>query len=155
MEAVAGLVGKIDLAVPVFSSAMYQGRPLFAWAKERPYERIVAPVRRMAVHEIQVTDVGRMDAPTLHRAAHERIPLVTGDFRQDAVLARWDTQLATHAGDAWPAVRMRIACAGGTYIRSLANELGRRLGTGAFLTGLRRTRVADWAVGDPEVIRPS
>ena len=34
----------------------------------------------------------------------------------------------------------------GTYVRSLAHELGQKLGTGAHLAGLRRTSVAEFAV---------
>lgn len=36
--------------------------------------------------------------------------------------------------------RVRYACSRGTYIRSLARDLGRALGVGAHLSGLRRTR---------------
>jgi tRNA pseudouridine55 synthase len=37
-------------------------------------------------------------------------------------------------------VRLSIDCSAGFYVRSLAHELGEQLGTGAHLTGLRRTR---------------
>jgi tRNA pseudouridine55 synthase len=49
---------------------------------------------------------------------------------------------------AWPLVRLRIDCGRGTYIRSLARDLGQALSTGGYLTQLRRTRVGDFAVGD-------
>lgn len=41
-----------------------------------------------------------------------------------------------------------IACSSGTYIRSIASELGERLGCGAHLESLRRTRIGDFAVAD-------
>lgn len=37
-------------------------------------------------------------------------------------------------------VRIRVACSKGTYIRSLAHDIGKALGCGAYLSGLRRTR---------------
>ena len=43
-----------------------------------------------------------------------------------------------------PAARhlaVRVVCGKGTYIRALARDIGRALGSGAFLTSLRRTRV--------------
>lgn len=40
-----------------------------------------------------------------------------------------------------PRVRFRVECGKGTYIRSIASDLGERLGVGAHLTALRRTRV--------------
>ena len=39
-----------------------------------------------------------------------------------------------------PRLRIRVRCSKGTYIRSLAHEIGIALGSGAHLTALRRTR---------------
>ncbi|MBR5849788.1 MAG: tRNA pseudouridine(55) synthase TruB [Alistipes sp.] len=39
-----------------------------------------------------------------------------------------------------PDLSLRVRCSRGTYIRSLADELGRAVDSGAFLTSLRRTR---------------
>jgi len=41
-----------------------------------------------------------------------------------------------------------IRCTSGTYIRSLARDLGARLGTGGHLTALRRTRVGPYTEAD-------
>ena len=40
------------------------------------------------------------------------------------------------------------ACSKGTYIRSLCADLGERLGCGAVMTGLRRTRAAGYGLED-------
>ena len=42
--------------------------------------------------------------------------------------------------DSW---RFRIVCSSGTYIRTLAEDLGKKLGIGAHLTALRRTRAGN------------
>ena len=41
---------------------------------------------------------------------------------------------------------LRVVCGKGTYIRALARDLGRALGSGAYLTALRRTRVGEFTV---------
>ena len=41
-----------------------------------------------------------------------------------------------------------IACSSGTYIRSIANDLGQALGCGAHLESLRRTRIGAFSVSD-------
>jgi len=46
----------------------------------------------------------------------------------------------------WPDVRLRIDCGRGTYIRSIARDLGEALDCGGYLTGLRRTRSGGFAV---------
>ena len=42
---------------------------------------------------------------------------------------------------AWPELSLRIDCGRGTYIRSIARDLGEALSVGGYLTALRRTRV--------------
>jgi tRNA pseudouridine55 synthase len=58
---------------------------------------------------------------------------------------------------ALPEAVLRIACAKGTYIRTLVSDLGARLGCGATLTALRRTRSGDFdlaqAVSPDEILR--
>lgn len=48
----------------------------------------------------------------------------------------------------YPQLRLRIACGSGTYIRSLAHDLGQLLRIGAYLKNLQRTKVGDWSVED-------
>jgi len=49
-----------------------------------------------------------------------------------------------HCGlPASPTLQLRVVCSKGTYIRALARDIGMALGSGAHLTGLRRTRVGD------------
>lgn len=45
-------------------------------------------------------------------------------------------------------LRLHVACSKGTYVRVLAEDLGRALGCGAHLAGLRRTRVGGLRVED-------
>lgn len=42
-----------------------------------------------------------------------------------------------------PELELRIACGKGTYIRSLARDLGEELNSGAYLIGLRRTAIGE------------
>lgn len=49
-----------------------------------------------------------------------------------------------------PAIRIRVRCSKGTYIRSLAREIGEALGSGAHLTSLCRTRSGGFKVEQAE-----
>jgi tRNA pseudouridine55 synthase len=51
-----------------------------------------------------------------------------------------------------PAVNFCIVCSKGTYIRSLIDEFGIRLGCGATLTALRRTRIGDHTITKAKTI---
>jgi len=48
----------------------------------------------------------------------------------------------------FPEVDFRVVCSKGTYIRSLANDFGMSLGTGAYLSSLRRTKIGGFLVED-------
>lgn len=47
-----------------------------------------------------------------------------------------------------PYVDFRVTCSKGTYIRSLANDLGQTLGCGGYLTALRRTKIGVYCIED-------
>jgi tRNA pseudouridine55 synthase len=60
----------------------------------------------------------------------------------------------------YPTVKFTADVSSGTYIRSLVEDIGKLLGTGAYMSDLRRTRIGDFSITDsigmenmsPEVI---
>ncbi|MGC8864112.1 MAG: tRNA pseudouridine(55) synthase TruB [Bacteroidales bacterium] len=51
---------------------------------------------------------------------------------------------------ALPEVDFRVVCSKGTYIRALARDFGEKLGCGAYLQALRRTRIGSYIVDNAE-----
>ena len=51
-----------------------------------------------------------------------------------------------------PVIEFYISCSKGTYIRSLARDIGLRLGCGAYLSELRRTKIGNFDVDDASTI---
>ena len=45
-----------------------------------------------------------------------------------------------------PFVRFTVGCSKGTYIRSLAHDIGQKLKVGAYLTNLRRTKIGNYTI---------
>ncbi|MFZ5878193.1 MAG: tRNA pseudouridine(55) synthase TruB [Chloroflexota bacterium] len=52
-----------------------------------------------------------------------------------------------------PEVVVDVHCSSGTYVRSLANDLGEKLGCGAYLVGLRRTKSGRFSLRDATPLR--
>jgi len=52
-----------------------------------------------------------------------------------------------------PEVVVDVHCSSGTYVRSLAHDLGEMLGCGAYLTGLRRTKSGRFTLKDAHPLR--
>ncbi len=53
----------------------------------------------------------------------------------------------------WPILKINIKCSTGTYIRSLAYDMGEELGCGAYLNELKRTAVGDFNIKDAVSIK--
>ena len=80
-----------------------------------------------------------------HRAARAGSPVETPPRRVtvDAI-----DLLAWERGEGWLDLRCDIRCGAGTYIRSIARDLGERLGCGGHLRALRRTEAAGLRADD-------
>ena len=51
-----------------------------------------------------------------------------------------------------PEVGFRVVCSKGTYIRSLAHDVGQALGVGAYLSELCRTRIGEFLLKDAQTL---
>ncbi|MGZ6255846.1 MAG: tRNA pseudouridine(55) synthase TruB [Candidatus Limnocylindria bacterium] len=80
-----------------------------------------------------------------HRAARAGTPVEAAPRRVtvDAI-----EPLGSERGDGWLDLRCDIRCGPGTYIRSIARDLGEQLGCGGHLHALRRTEAAGLRVAD-------
>jgi tRNA pseudouridine55 synthase len=70
------------------------------------------------------------------------------EVEMKAKTVRIDEIELTHFDPATMQMSIRVACGKGTYIRSLARDIGKALGSGAFLTALCRTRLGDVRLED-------
>lgn len=63
--------------------------------------------------------------------------------RQPRLITVHEVELLSYE---YPRLIFRVSCGAGTYVRTLAHDLGERLGCGAYLDGLRRTRSGSFTV---------
>ncbi len=146
-DAVAGLVGSHVLPMPVWSSHRVRGRPLWWWASEGRLDEVEVPTRAMVVTHVSDVSVAHPSPVEIAQEVCGRIARVGGAFRQDEARADWE-RLARE-GRPLLAVRAHLDVASGVYVRALARMLGERLGCGALLLALTRTRVGAYACGPP------
>ncbi len=52
----------------------------------------------------------------------------------------------------YPELKIRCHVSSGTYIRTLAEDIGKALGTGAYLTALRRTKIGNYKIEDAQTL---
>jgi tRNA pseudouridine55 synthase len=70
------------------------------------------------------------------------------DVELQAKNVRIDEIELTHFDPELMQMSIRVVCGKGTYIRSLARDIGAALGSGAFLTALCRTRLGNVRIED-------
>src|SRR5262245_1479346 len=111
------------------------------------------PVEEAALHAALATFIGEVDqVPPAYSAAH-----VEGKRAYD--LARRGGEVALHPrrvridqlevrSYAWPELELDITCGKGTYIRSIARDLGSKLSVGGYVTVLRRLRIGSFSADD-------
>lgn len=118
---------------------------------EREEVEIAGPPSEDEVRAALETFVGEIEqVPPLYSAVHvdgkrayklarkgETVELEARTVRIDSIeLLEYD----------FPHLRVLVHCGKGVYVRSLARDLGKALGTGGYLTGLRRTAVGPYTV---------
>jgi len=95
--------------------------------------------------------VGRVSqVPPAHSAVHvggERAYRKARQGRSVEIPARMvDITTCDILSYTYPDLTLLVACSAGTYIRSLAHDLGQVLGCGAYLAALRRTTIGEWGI---------
>ena len=87
----------------------------------------------------------KVDGAVAYRAARSGKPLEVASRR---VTVHGIDPLSVEPGDGWLDLRCDIRCGPGTYIRSIARDLGERLGCGGHLHALRRTEASGLRASD-------
>lgn len=148
-QALEALRGARPQPYPPFSSARVRGRPLFYWARRGQAAWALAqreaPVR--TVFEARETGRRALTTRELRAAVERALGAVEGDFRQAEVAAGWEALLAREEeGARWDALTLEVRCSSGTYMRSLAHELGGLFGGGAVALRIVRTTVGPFTL---------
>ena len=120
----------VDAALDAFRGTFMQQPPAFS-AKKIDGDRSYKLARNA---RLKPSRSGVSDPPDLPAPPGLPAPCSVTTHRLEIVSTEADT------------VTLRVDCSAGFYVRSLAHDLGERLGVGAHLTALRRTRVGDFGL---------
>jgi tRNA pseudouridine55 synthase len=142
MEGLLKEIGKKKVQeYPPYSSRTVGGKPLFLWARENKIEEIEIPSRGIKIFSIDHTDTRIVNGKDLLEEIYKKIDLVKGDFRQDEIKHTWSINLFPE--DMILLSSFITDVSSGTYIRSLAKEMGEMLGGGGLAYSIKRTRVGN------------
>ena len=116
-------------------------------------ERPVPPIDAAAIAAALARFVGEIEQiPPMYSALHHEGRRLYELAREGAEVTRQPRKVMVHAitldAVTLPEVTFRVRCGKGTYVRTLAADLGEALGTGAALSRLVRTRVGPYQLVD-------
>lgn len=143
-EALKSYIGRFSQEYPPYSSKTVNGKPLYYYARRNLLNSIKIPKREVEIYEISDVKKDFIDGKRLHSSICERINLVNGDFRQEEILKDWQEKINTK--NQYPVISLTVKCSSGTYMRSLANNLGEKLNLPAIAFSITRTEIGDFKI---------
>jgi len=137
--------GKFVQKYPIYSSKTVAGKPLFEYGRED--KEVEIPEKEVNVKSLKFLKLKNIGRLALLKNIEKRIKKVQGDFRQKEILSLWQELLRTNT---WKHVQVgsfSIACSSGTYVRSIANGLGEKIGVPALAYSIKRTKIGKYSRG--------
>lgn len=141
------MVNALQAEEKEYAAELELGATTPSFDMEHPVDRrypIDHITREMAVEALDRLTGERLQAPPIYSAkkvegvrAYDIARAGESVELRQALVNIYEIELLSYD---MPRVRIRVRCSKGTYIRSLAREVGEALGSGAHLTALRRTR---------------
>ena len=147
-QKMAGLVKKVlkksTQTYPVFSSKVF-GKD-FLRARDANVEAIEIPEKSIKIFSFRHIHTRTLTGREMLAEIEERVAKIGGDFRQDEVIKSWRNALITKPNEFFLISKFHADVSSGTYIRVLAHEMGKLLGTSALAWSIKRTRVGEYKI---------
>lgn len=141
-------------AYPAFSSKTVGGKPLFLYALAGTLSSIKIPEHLERIYRIRYFDSYSVSCSELEARVSkflDRVPRTREpskrlgeDFRVDAIRTHWTTLFKTAQGRNFTVLRLKVVCASGTYMRSLAGRVGASLESKALALSIHRTKIGNY-----------
>lgn len=133
-------VGKRKQKFPWFSSRTVFGIPLFEWKKSGREDEVDRPEKEIEIFNIEEISQGKISSKDLLKEIEQKINRVSGDFRQKEILESWKRFLSQNEQN-FCFIKIKSKVSSGTYMRVLAEEIGKSLKTRAFALSIKRTQI--------------
>jgi len=146
MEYIAQLPGAHAQKYPPFSSKPLDGQPLFVKARKGELDGFDLPEHQIEIFAASLVGMKRVKCEDLQAEIEGAIKQVKGDFRQERIFHLWQDALRLLYGISFDIATVSIHCSSGTYVRSIAHELGERMGMPALAMRILRTRVGKYKI---------
>jgi len=159
-SALKSVLGTHSVPYPAYSSKTVAGKPLFLYALDGTLDSIEIPTHSETIYSISILSSDRkkvmladMHVPKkdvrmrikelLSHAPRSTEPTkaLGADFRQDEIKKQWEELFDTMPERTFTILKLKVTCASGTYMRTLASRIASELGSTGLALSIRRTRI--------------
>jgi tRNA pseudouridine55 synthase len=146
-KVVKTFIGDIIQISPVYSAIKIGGER--AYKKARRGEKFTQPPRVVTIKEIEILDYQLKNFDEIKQVDNVASSNIQNGTAINTTTTTAGNSVASNilAGE-YPVLKIKCVVGSGTYIRSLAREIGERLKTGGYLTSLVRTRIGNYKIKD-------
>ncbi len=153
------ILGKVEKAGGNFSSEKFSSKilkyfvrkfsqkyPSYSskfWEKARGGELKDGEItsKDVEIKSIKLISEREIAMKSLEKYILDSIKLVIGDFRQEEIIKTWKKELSQSKLKKFSVIKIKVKCTSGTYMRSLANNVGEKTGVPALALNIRRTKI--------------
>lgn len=137
---------------PHYSSKPVHGKPLHTWAREGKLHEIELPKTTSRIVSLHLIDYKRIQPHLLERRILQKIKTLEGynggkpcgDFRQVEIERAWKQQFTNEITSDFVIINCICIAGSGTYMRTLAEHIGKELGTTACAFSITRKRIGTY-----------
>ncbi len=138
--------GKFEQFYPAYSSQPVSGKPLIQWSREGRISEVEIPSHIVEIFGAEYISRRFENGKDLLDTVKSRISLVTGDFRQEKILAQWKKILEPNADKQFAIDTVKVNVSGGFYVRQFVADLAKSLNTKALTYHILRTEVGEFTL---------
>lgn len=138
-------IGTFMQKYPNFSSKTVNGRQLFQLAKEGELPLDI-PEHKVTIYDLKQTGYRIISKEKLKAEIITKINIVSGDFRQEKIVKRWEEVLESSTQESFEIISCKVSCSSGTYVRKLVSDIGKKLGVPLVTYNILRTKVGNYSL---------
>jgi len=149
-EALSHFKGSIWQVPPTLSAVKVEGRRAYDFIRQG--EEVELKAKELVIDELELLDLHLPAQGITSPHAEEMARIARAGINIKEYGRDKEQYEIAEAEDIDPAklsyLQIRVVCSKGTYIRALARDIGKALGSGGYLISLRRTRIGDYRIED-------
>lgn len=137
-------IGKQQFPYPVYSSKTVQGKPLFQWMNEGRIDEIEIPKTDVEIYSLKLLGtISKVSGVEVLEKVQNALVSVKGDFRYGEINSEWYKTISDLPKDVvdFSIIKIQCECSSGTYMRALAEEIGKKFGTASLAYSIKRIEV--------------